>query len=140
VSLVSPLAADRQHLRKAHVQANLPFVEVFVATPVHECERRDPKGLYARARAGEITGFTGVDGPYEAPEHPELRVDTASTSVEDAVDQIIELLRARPRLLAKGATMRISAKADYAVRAAVELAAAPDGKAISAELIAVRAS
>ena len=136
VSLVSPLAADRQHLRKAHVQANLPFVEVFVATPAHECERRDPKGLYARARAGEITGFTGVDAPYEAPEHPELRVDTASTSVEDAVDQIIELLRARPRLLAKGATMRISAKADYAVRAAVELAAAPDGKAISAELIA----
>ena len=136
VSLVSPLAADRQHLRKAHVQANLPFVEVFVATPVHECERRDPKGLYARARAGEITGFTGVDAPYEAPEHPELRVDTASTSVEEAVDQIIELLRARPRLLAKGATMRISAKADYAVRAAVELAAAPNGKAISAELIA----
>ena len=136
VSLISPLAADREHLRKAHVQANLQFIEVFVDTPVRECERRDPKGLYARARAGEITGFTGVDAPYEAPEHPELRVDTAHTSVEEAVEQIIELLRARPRLLAKGATMRISAKADYAVRAAVELAAAPDGKAISAELIA----
>jgi bifunctional enzyme CysN/CysC len=136
VSLISPLAADREHLRKAHVQANLPFVEVFVDTAVHECERRDPKGLYARARAGEITGFTGVDAPYEAPEHPELRVDTAATDVEEAVEQIIELLRARPRLLAKGATMRISAKADYAVRAAVELAAAPNGKAISAELIA----
>jgi bifunctional enzyme CysN/CysC len=136
VSLISPLAADREHLRKAHVQANLPFVEVFVDTPVAECARRDPKGLYARALRGEIQGFTGVDAPYEAPEHPELRVDTAATSVDDAVAQIIELLRARPRLLAKGATMRISAKADYAVRAAVELAAAPNGKAISAELIA----
>ena len=136
VSLISPLAADREHLRKAHAQANLPFVEVFVDTPVQECERRDPKGLYARARAGEITGFTGVDAPYEAPRHPEVRVDTAATSVDEAVDRIIELLRARPRLLAKGATMRISAKADYAVRAAVEMAAAPNGKPITAELIA----
>ena len=53
VSLISPLAADRAHLRAAHEQANLPFVEVFVDTPVEECERRDPKGLYARARAGK---------------------------------------------------------------------------------------
>src|SRR6201996_1655423 len=101
VSLISPLAADRQHLRKAHVQANLPFVEVFVDTPVHECERRDPKGLYARARAGEIKGFTGVDAPYEPPEHPELRVDTATTEVQEAVSQIVEILRTRPRVLAK---------------------------------------
>ena len=136
VSLISPLAADRAHLREAHEEANLPFVEVFVDTPVEECERRDPKGLYARARAGEIKGFTGVDAPYEPPEHPELRVDTATTGVQEAVSQIIELLRARPRVLAKGATMRISAKADYAVRAAIELAAAPDGKAVPAERIA----
>ena len=81
VSLISPLAPDRAHLRKAHEQANLPFVEVFVDTPVEECERRDPKGLYARARAGEIRGFTGVDAPYEPPEHPELRVDTSTTGV-----------------------------------------------------------
>jgi bifunctional enzyme CysN/CysC len=136
LSLISPLAADRDHLRKAHEQANLPFIEVYVDTPVQECERRDPKGLYARARAGEIKGFTGVDAPYEPPEHPEIRVDTASMSVQDAVAQIIELLRARPRFFAKGATMRISAKADYAVRAAVELAAARDGEAVSAEWIA----
>jgi Rrf2 family protein len=77
-----------------------------------------------------------VDAPYEAPEHPELRVDTAATSIDEAAEEIIEPLRARPRLLAKGATMRISAKGDYAVCAAVELAAAPDGKAISSELIA----
>jgi bifunctional enzyme CysN/CysC len=136
VSLISPLAADRAHLRAAHEQADLPFVEVFVDTPVEECERRDPKGLYARARAGEITGFTGVDAPYEAPEHPELRVDTAITDVQQAVSQIIDILQARPRVLMKGATMRISAKADYAVRAAIELAAAPDGKPVPAERIA----
>jgi bifunctional enzyme CysN/CysC len=136
VSLISPLAADREHLRKAHQQANLPFIEVFVDTPVQECERRDPKGLYARARAGDLKGFTGIDAPYEPPERPELRVDTAATSVLEAVAQIIEMLRARPNVLAKGATMRISTKADYAVRAAIELAAAPDQKPISAARIA----
>jgi bifunctional enzyme CysN/CysC len=136
VSLISPLEADRAHLRKAHEQANLPFVEVFVDTPVHECERRDPKGLYARARAGEIRGFTGVDAPYEPPEHPELRVETATTDVQEAVSRIVEILKARPTVLAKGATMRISAKADYAVRAAIELADAPTGKAVPAERIA----
>ncbi len=136
VSLISPLASDREHLRNAHVEANLPFIEVFVDTALQECERRDPKGLYARARAGEIKGFTGIDAPYEPPTHPEIRVDTATTSVDDAVAQIIELLRARPRLLAKGATMRISAKADYAVRAAVELAAARNQEPVKAELIA----
>ena len=68
VSLISPIAADREHLRRAHAEAGLPFIEVFVDTPVEECERRDPKGLYARARAGEIKGFTGIDAPYEPPE------------------------------------------------------------------------
>jgi bifunctional enzyme CysN/CysC len=63
VSLISPIAAEREHLRKAHEEAGLPFVEVFVDTPVEECERRDPKGLYARARAGEIKGFTGMTRP-----------------------------------------------------------------------------
>jgi Rrf2 family protein len=136
VSLISPLAADRAHLRQAHEQANLPFVEVFVDTPVAECERRDPKGLYARARAGEIVGFTGIDAPYERPEHPELRLDTSTTDVQQAVSRIVEMLRARPQVPAKGATMRISAKADCAVRAAIELAAAPDDKPVPAERIA----
>ncbi len=137
VSLISPLAADRDDLRAAHEQANLPFIEVFVDTPVEECERRDPKGLYAQARAGQIKGFTGIDAPYERPERPEVRIDTTVTDVSEAVDQILELLRARPNILAKGATMRISAKADYAVRAAVELAAG-DGEPgrIAAEAIA----
>jgi len=95
VSLISPLAAHRAHLRKTHEQADLLFVEVFVDPTVEECERRDPKGLYARARAGEIRGFTGVDAPYEPPEQPELRVDTSTTGVEQAVAQIIEILRPR---------------------------------------------
>lgn len=93
LSLISPMAAHRAHLRGVHEHADLPFVEVFVDTPVEECERRDPKGLYARARAGQITDFTGVDAPYEPPEHPELRVDTAITGVKQAVAQIIEILR-----------------------------------------------
>jgi bifunctional enzyme CysN/CysC len=134
-SLISPLAADRDHLRAAHAEANLPFLEVFVDTPVEECERRDPKGLYARARAGEIKGFTGIDAPYEAPVAPELRIDSTVVTVAQAVDRIMELLRARPTVLAKGATMRISAKADYAVRAATELAAATDGP-VTADRIA----
>ncbi len=139
LAMISPLADDRLHLRRAHEQADLPFVEVFVDTALAECERRDPKGLYARARAGEIKDFTGVHAPYEPPERPELRVDTSTTGVQEAVSQIIELIRPRPRVLAKGATMRISAKADYAVRAAIELAAAAavaDRKAVPAERIA----
>ncbi len=136
VSLISPVAAEREHLRKAHAEAGLPFVEVFVDTPVQECERRYPKGLYARARAGEIKGFTGIDAPYEPPEAPELHVQTSETTVDKAVTQIVQILRSRPQLLAKGATMRISAKADYAVRAAIELAAAADDKPVPAERIA----
>jgi bifunctional enzyme CysN/CysC len=92
VSLISPLASDRDHVRRAHAEAELTFIEVHVDTPVAECERRDPKGLYARAHAGEIKGFTGVDAPYEAPENPEVRVRTADTSVEEAVSEIISKL------------------------------------------------
>ena len=137
VSLISPLRADREHLRAAHEEANLPFVEVFVDTPIEECARRDPKGLYARVRAGEIKGFTGIDAPYERPEAPELRIDTTLTGLTEAVDEIVEFLKARPNVLAKGATMRISAKADCAVRAAVELAAtAGTGPIPSAQIAA----
>jgi bifunctional enzyme CysN/CysC len=67
VALVSPYRADRDAARAVHAARALPFLEVHVATPLEECERRDPKGLYARARAGEITGLTGVDDPYEPP-------------------------------------------------------------------------
>jgi bifunctional enzyme CysN/CysC len=92
LSLISPLAADRDDMRRAHEEARLPFVEVHVDTPIEECERRDPKGLYARARAGEISGFTGIDAPYEAPERPEVRIRTAETDVDEAVSEILRAL------------------------------------------------
>jgi bifunctional enzyme CysN/CysC len=89
VSLVSPYAEDRDKVRAAHEQAGLPFHEVFVDTPLEECERRDPKGLYAKARAGEITDLTGVGSPYEAPERPELK---PAADLETAVREVLGLL------------------------------------------------
>jgi bifunctional enzyme CysN/CysC len=93
VSLVSPLASDRRVPRELHDAAELPFLEVFVDTPVEECARRDPKGLYEKARAGEIQGFTGVDAPYEPPADPELRLPTAEIDVDEAVERIVRRLR-----------------------------------------------
>jgi bifunctional enzyme CysN/CysC len=89
VSLVSPYAAERDKVRAAHREAGIPFHEVFVDTPLEECERRDPKGLYAKARAGEITNLTGVGSPYEAPASPELTTDP---DLETAVRQVLGLL------------------------------------------------
>jgi adenylyl-sulfate kinase len=89
VSLVSPFTADRLQARRAHEVAGLPFAEAFVSTPPAECERRDPKGLWARARAGEITGFTGVDDPYEPPTAPELTLGP-ELSVEEAAEEVLK--------------------------------------------------
>ncbi|MBS1880363.1 MAG: adenylyl-sulfate kinase [Actinobacteria bacterium] len=89
VSLVSPFRADRDRVRAIHEEAGIPFYEVFVDTPLEECERRDPKGLYAKARAGEITDLTGVGSPYEAPSAPDLVTDP---DLEIAVRQVIGLL------------------------------------------------
>ena len=91
-SFISPYRADREQVRKLHAEAGLPFLEVFIDTPLEVCESRDPKGLYKKARAGEIKGFTGIDDPYEAPEHAEIHVPTADQSVEQSVDQIIAAL------------------------------------------------
>jgi bifunctional enzyme CysN/CysC len=91
-SLVSPLKSDRETARALSEAANLPFIEVFVATPRQECERRDPKGLYARARAGELKGLTGVDAPYEAPQNPDLTLDTTDADIDALVGQVIDLL------------------------------------------------
>jgi bifunctional enzyme CysN/CysC len=90
-ALVSPYAADREAARAAHARRDLPFVEVHVATSLAECERRDPKGLYARARAGELTGMTGVDAPYEPPERPDLRVEP-SEPLEAAIQRLLAVL------------------------------------------------
>jgi bifunctional enzyme CysN/CysC len=89
VSLVSPYKQDRDRIRAIHQEAGIPFYEVFVDTPLEECERRDPKGLYAKARAGEIKDLTGVGSPYEAPERPELVTDP---DLETAVRQVLGLL------------------------------------------------
>jgi bifunctional enzyme CysN/CysC len=92
VSLVSPFAADRANARELVEAEDLPFREVWVSTPVEECEQRDPKGLYKKARAGELPGFTGVDGPYEEPERPDLELG-GDVSVEDAVARLVEALQ-----------------------------------------------
>jgi bifunctional enzyme CysN/CysC len=97
VSLVSPYSADRQRVRAAHSDGSLPFLEIFVDTPLEVCEARDPKGMYAKARAGEIKNFTGIDDPYEAPEAPHLRLrpedgDAAAQAalVLDLIERISE--------------------------------------------------
>jgi bifunctional enzyme CysN/CysC len=90
VSLVSPYAVDRDRARAIHAGDNLAFVEVYVDTPIEECERRDPKGLYAKARAGEITGFTGVDDPYDPPRTPDVRV--SGETVDEAVEKVLAAL------------------------------------------------
>jgi bifunctional enzyme CysN/CysC len=94
-SLVSPLKSDRETARALNDAARLPFIEVHVATSVAECERRDPKGLYARARRGELKGLTGVDAPYEAPENADLVIDTTSADIDELVAQVIDLLNQR---------------------------------------------
>lgn len=73
VPVISPYRRARDFARRLHDEAGLPFIEVFVDTPLEVCEQRDPKGLYAKARAGDITGMTGIDDPYEPPRHPERR-------------------------------------------------------------------
>ena len=94
-SLVSPLKSDREIARTLSDAAKLPFIEVYVSTSVKECERRDPKGLYARARAGELKGLTGVDAPYEPPDDPDLVLDTTGADVDELASQVIELLKQR---------------------------------------------
>jgi bifunctional enzyme CysN/CysC len=88
-ALVSPYRADRDAARAAHERRGLPFLEVHVSTSLEECERRDPKGLYARARAGELANMTGVGAPYEPPETPDLVVDGAAEPLEDALARVL---------------------------------------------------
>ena len=92
VALVSPMAVDRAYARELHEQADLHFVEAWVDTPLEVCERRDPAGLYRRAWAGELTGFTGVDAPYEEPDRPDVRLHGADEPVERSVERLLEAL------------------------------------------------
>ncbi len=96
-SLIAPYASDRAELR-AQVSAHATFVEVYLSTPLAECARRDPKGLYARARAGSLLHMTGVDDPYEPPRDPELQLNGAELGVEPMTAAITEFLLQRGRL------------------------------------------
>lgn len=86
-AFISPYERDRARVRDLHPEGG--FVEVFVDTPLEVCEARDVKGLYAKARAGEIPDFSGISAPYEAPSRPELRVPTADRSLEECVDEVL---------------------------------------------------
>lgn len=94
-SFISPYKADRDFARELHAKHNppLPFIEVFVDASLEECEKRDPKGLYKKAKAGEIKEFTGVSAPYEAPASPEIHIDANKTSIEESVAMIVRFLQ-----------------------------------------------
>ena len=90
--LISPYRSDRDAVREAHEAAGIPFYEVHIDTPVAVCEERDPKGLYRKARAGEIAGFTGIDDPYEAPTAPDLRLDTTDVDTATLARRLLTLV------------------------------------------------
>jgi adenylylsulfate kinase len=91
-SFISPYRKDRDAVRALHVAGGLPFIEIHLATPIQTCEQRDPKGLYKKARAGQIPQFTGVSDPYEEPAKPELTIDTTAVSPQDATVLLLEYL------------------------------------------------
>ncbi|WP_144555811.1 adenylyl-sulfate kinase [Bacillus sp. X1(2014)] len=90
-AFISPFRSDRDQVRALFEDGE--FIEVFVQCPIEECERRDPKQLYAKARRGEIKDFTGIDSPYEAPEQPEITLHSDQVTVEEAVEQVFAYLK-----------------------------------------------
>ncbi|MQA14964.1 MAG: adenylyl-sulfate kinase [Pseudonocardiaceae bacterium] len=95
VPVIAPYAGTRDEVRAAHDAQGTCYLEVYVATPLGECARRDVKGLYSKAAAGEITALTGVDDPYEGPDKPDLRLDTTDIEVEAAARRVLDLLTER---------------------------------------------
>lgn len=93
VSFITPYAADRAAARA--IAGEVPFIETHIHADLTVCESRDPKGLYRKARAGLLRGFTGIDAPYEAPEHPDVKLDTGVLTVAEAVEQVMVVLAAR---------------------------------------------
>jgi len=91
-SFISPYRKDRDLARRIHEETGIRFIEIFVDTPVDVCEQRDPKGLYQKARKGEIRGFTGVDDPYEAPLRPEMIIKTEELSPADLTAELLAFL------------------------------------------------
>jgi bifunctional enzyme CysN/CysC len=92
IALICPFEEDRRLIRTLHEEANLPYAEVFMNTTLDECERRDPKGLYARARAGQLPGFTGIDSSYEVPANPDLVLGPDSGTLPEQVARVVELV------------------------------------------------
>lgn len=90
-AFISPFVADRQQVRE--LVENDEFIEIFIDTPLEVCENRDPKGLYKKAREGEIPNFTGISSPYEAPLHPEIRIKNDGVGIEEAAENVINYLR-----------------------------------------------
>jgi adenylylsulfate kinase len=101
-SFISPYRKDRDTVRALHAADNLPFIEVHVNTPIATCEQRDPKGLYKKARAGQLKNFTGIDDPYEAPLTPELTIDATSVSPQEATVLLLEYLQKQGLVRADG--------------------------------------
>ncbi|WP_111495794.1 adenylyl-sulfate kinase [Marinobacter bohaiensis] len=92
-AFISPFTSDRRMVRKLFPAGE--FIEVFMNTPLETCEERDPKGLYKKARSGEIRDFTGIDSPYEIPPHPEVTLDTSAQSVDQCVEALVQYLQDR---------------------------------------------
>lgn len=99
-SFISPYRADRDQARKIHDAAGLPFIEVFVQAAVELCEKRDPKGLYKKARAGELKEFTGVSAPYEEPLNAEIVLSSGDLTPQQAAQKVLDYLTAKGLLLA----------------------------------------
>lgn len=95
-AFIAPLAAEREKIRSIVGADN--FVEIYVSTPIEECEKRDVKGLYKRARLGEIPNFTGISSPYEAPKHPDLEIETSKIEVEEAIASILNVIEEKLKL------------------------------------------
>ena len=93
-SFISPYRDDRDQVRALHAESDMPFIEVFVDCALEEAEKRDPKGLYKKARAGEIKNFTGIDDPYEAPSNPEIHLHTDQMTLTEEVEILINYLEA----------------------------------------------
>ena len=123
-AFISPYRADRDQVRALHAEGS--FVEVFVDTPLEECERRDVKGLYARARKGEIAHMTGISSPYEAPEDPEIRLETVGREVDDVVAELLVRLR---DLLRKHGVAEGTELPDHLTHVLPLLGRAPEGLA-----------
>lgn len=117
-SFISPYKGDRDEVRELHKAAGLNFVEVFVDCSLSVAEQRDPKGLYKKARAGEIKNFTGIDDPYEAPENPEIHLKSDEMTLEDEVATVIDYL-IRNEIIREQYFTRADDKAEHASAVAV---------------------